>query len=69
MTADDRTHTQEPPEGGGAPAPAPDPASGGPLERAPYHPPRLERYGRLTEITHLGGSFVIDSGGGLGPLP
>jgi len=44
----------------GAPAPA---AAG---SRLAYRPPRLERHGRLAEVTCFGGSQVVDSGAGLG---
>jgi hypothetical protein len=35
----------------------------------PYETPRLERYGRLADLTRQGGSVPIDSGGGLGQGP
>lgn len=31
--------------------------------RRPYTTPRLERFGRLSEITRFGGSETVDSGG------
>lgn len=42
------------------------PASKGPVE--PYEPPRLERYGRVSDLTCFGGSQIIDTGGNLGNL-
>lgn len=44
----------------------PPPTGVGPVPARPYAPPRLERYGRLAEITHFGGSQVVDSGTSLG---
>lgn len=32
----------------------------------PYRTPRLERHGRLIDLTRFGGSDVVDSGGNLG---
>jgi hypothetical protein len=32
----------------------------------PYRAPRLERHGRLIDLTQFGGSQVVDSGGNLG---
>lgn len=40
----------------------------GPVRRA-YRSPRLERHGRLAEVTRFGGSQIIDSGAGLGQAP
>jgi hypothetical protein len=37
--------------------------------RAAYRAPRLERYGKLAEVTHFGGSQMVDSGGNLGNIP
>lgn len=37
--------------------------------RRPYQRPRLEIYGRLTDLTRFGGSEIVDSGGGLGDQP
>ncbi len=34
--------------------------------RKRYHTPHLKIYGRITELTHFGGSQVVDSGVGLG---
>jgi hypothetical protein len=36
--------------------------------REPYDPPVLTVYGRLTAITRFGGSTIVDSGAGLGPM-
>jgi hypothetical protein len=48
---------------GEAPAVRPE-SPGGP--RKPYRAPRLECHGTLVDLTALGGSQAIDSGGGLG---
>lgn len=37
--------------------------------RRPYLAPRLERHGRLAEMTRFGGSQIVDSGSGLGQAP
>lgn len=37
--------------------------------RRPYLAPRLERHGRLAEMTRFGGSQILDSGSGLGQAP
>jgi hypothetical protein len=37
-----------------------------PAPRKPYRTPRLERHGRLIDLTQFGGSDVVDSGGNLG---
>lgn len=53
------------PEAGGRAA-----AASGPLQETrspkPYRAPCLVRYGRLADITHFGGSQVVDSGSDLG---
>ena len=36
------------------------------VPRKPYRAPRLERHGRLIDLTQFGGSDVVDSGGNLG---
>jgi hypothetical protein len=38
-------------------------------QRRRYRSPRLERYGRLDQITQFNGSQQVDSGGGLGNQP
>ena len=34
-----------------------------------YEPPRVECYGRLHEVTQMGGSLVVDTGFNLGNPP
>ena len=38
-------------------------------DRRKYVPPQIESYGKLAEVIQFGGSYMGDSGGGLGNQP